>query len=214
MKKKEEKMPRKVKKSYVNSRGEEVPAKFVRPVDRRRDAVVEKLYAAAVKQEQALKAFKKAALDQMYAFMRFSDDVQGVDRDGWRGNLRLTSYDGNVSAEIKVIDYLDFDEGIQQAQTIINTLVQEWSSGSRQEILLLIQRAFRLDESGRRNINAILALRELQIDHPLWKKAMSLIEDARKIVRSKAYLRISRRTGPEGAWEAVPLDISAVRVDE
>lgn len=205
---------RKWKKEYTDGRGNAVPAKYVGEIEKVRDSVVDKLFALAEKEEVRLKQFKTTVFEEFDDYLRYLAAVNGVKNDGWKGNVRLVSFDGTRSIEIKIKEYIDFDERIAQAKGIIDDLITEWSSGTRAEILMLIQRAFRLDRAGNRNVNEILALRELKINHPKWQKAMNLLDDARKVVKSKSYIKIQKREGPEGVWETLQLDLAAVRIDE
>ena len=216
MKKEEEKKMNKKawKKEYRDGRGNTVPARYVGEVEKVRDSVVDKLFALAEREEDRLKTFKEVVFAEFDEYLQYLSTVNGVKNEDWKGNVRLTSFDGTKSIEIKIKEYIDFDERISQAKAIIDELVKEWSAGTRAEILMLIQRAFRLDRAGNRNVNEILALRELKINDPKWAKAMNLLDDARKVVKSKSYIKIQRRKGPEGVWETLQLDLAAVRVDE
>ncbi|MBU3953144.1 MAG: DUF3164 family protein, partial [Proteobacteria bacterium] len=107
-------------------------------------------------------------------------------------------------------EYLVFDERLQVAKKMIDDCLNRWTENSRAEVRTIINDAFAVDQEGRINTRRILSLRRLNIQDALWQKAMTAITDSLQVAGSKSYFRIYNRTGPEGQWQNITLDMAAL----
>ena len=64
--------------------------------------------------------------------------------------------------------------------------------------------------SGGEYTAAVLDLMRVQIDDGEWKRAMEAIRGSIQAVGTATYVRVYRRVGASGQYEAVPLDLAAV----
>ncbi|MDR3249404.1 MAG: DUF3164 family protein, partial [Treponema sp.] len=126
-----------------------------------------------------------------------------------KGNITLSTYDGQYRLVVAVDDNLVFDERLQVARDLIGDCIKKWSNGSRDEIRILVQDAFQVDKTGRINTARVLGLRRLNINDPDWQKAMAAITDSIQVSGSKQYLRFYERK-EQGAYVQIPLDVAAL----
>ncbi|MDP7142665.1 MAG: DUF3164 family protein [Alphaproteobacteria bacterium] len=194
----------------TNAEGHLVPIDKVKPEDRLEDDLVCELYAEALSLNAELAAFKQKSFENVNGFVTLLDEKYGVTKGGKKGNLTLTSYDGLTRIQISVADNLQFGPQLQVAKSLIDECINEWSDGANNNIRALVDHAFRVDKSGRINVQSILGLRRLNISDEKWLKAMDAITESIRVTSSKQYVRIYRRPSPEADWENVNLDIARV----
>ena len=194
----------------TNAEGHLVPIDKVKPEDRLEDDLVCELYAEALSLNAELAAFKQKSFENVNGFVTLLDEKYGVTKGGKKGNLTLPSYDGLTRIQISVADNLQFGPQLQVAKSLIDECINEWSDGANNNIRALVDHAFRVDKSGRINVQSILGLRRLNISDEKWLKAMDAITESIRVTSSKQYVRIYRRPSPEADWENVNLDIARV----
>jgi hypothetical protein len=200
------------KGNWIDGRGNSVPPKYISRVDKKREHVIERLIKAAEYEHKRLKELKELVFSRIGEFVRFSEKESGVQMGGLKGNIQLTGFSGDKRVEITVQNRLDFDERLQQAKTLIDELIEEWSEGARSELCLLVNKAFDVDQKGRINVKEILGLRKLKIRNKKWQKAMDLIDDARTVMSNKAYIRFQKRRS-DGNWETILIDLAAIDIE-
>ncbi len=193
----------------TDSQGRQVPVDLVSDVDKLRDTVVKAVFAKAKATSDVLRAFKTEITDEILAFLELSSEKYGKKFGGAKGNVTLTSYDGQFKVIIAVNEHITFDERLQIAKSIIDDCIKRWSDGARSEIQALVNDAFYVDKAGKLNTARILGLRRLDISDPDWQKAMQAISDSVTVTGSKTYLRIYERDD-SGRYTMVALDIAAV----
>jgi hypothetical protein len=128
---------------------------------------------------------------------------------GRKGNITLTTYDGQYKLIVAMNDNITFDERLQVARELIGKCLEKWSAGSRPEIKILVNDAFQVDKTGKISTARVLGLRRLDIQDANWKKAMEAITESLQIVGTKQYLRIYERD-EKGEYQMVPLDVAAL----
>jgi len=96
------------------------------------------------------------------------------------------------------------------ARDLVEECLGEWAEGSRAEIRALVGHAFNVDKAGEISRTAIYALLRLDIDDERWRRAMTAVRDAMRVIGSKSYVRCYRRANPEAAWEPVTIDLAKV----
>jgi hypothetical protein len=196
-------------KFMTDSQGRQVPEDLVSEIDKLRDQTVRRIVDEALKMREVLAAFKKQIRDDIYTFVELSANQYGKAWGGKKGNITLSTYDGQYRLVVAVDDNLVFDERLQVARDLIGDCIKKWSNGSRDEIRILVQDAFQVDKTGRISTARVLGLRRLNINDPDWQKAMAAITDSIQVSGSKQYLRFYERN-EQGAYAQIPLDVAAL----
>lgn len=193
-----------------DAKGRLVPEDMVTPIDKLRDQLVVALVKQATDLSAILATFKRCAFADIEAFVQTSAEQYGVKLRGNKGNLTLYSYDGRYKVVRQVADRIRFDERLQAAKALIDECITEWAQGSRSEIQLLVNDAFRVDKEGEVNASAVLSLRRHDIRDEKWKRAMAAISDSLQVVGSTSYVRVYERVGDSEQYRVIPLDIAGV----
>ena len=194
-----------------NSRGGLDPISTVKEIDKLRDQMVKEIVEESLKESEKLGEIKKRFLKTIQAFVELSSEKYGLKFGGKKGNMTFMSYDGEYKVLVAVNENIVFDERLQIAKELIDQCIQDWSSGSRDEIKALVQDAFYVGKSGNINKNRILGLRRLEINDERWKQAMAAISDSIQVSDSKQYVRIYRRNPKDAErYDLVNLDISSL----
>lgn len=193
-----------------DAKGNWVPVANVKPVDLLMDDMVRKVAGYAEDLSAELVRFQThtdadiAALDALI----FQD--YGVEAPEGKGNRTFTSFDGCLRLSVSVSDRIVLGPELQAAKAVLDTLINERGAGVDAFLLTLVKRAFKVDQEGKVDVRAILALRRLAVDDPRWPEFCRAIDDAVRVVGSKRYLRIHRRDRPDGQWRMIPLDLAAI----
>jgi len=182
----------------------------VKEIDKIRDGLVRNLVDNARRIQAEMIKFKDMATSEVDAFVEMSAAEYGVQLGGRKGNLNLLTYDGKFKVQVQVAEYVVPDERLMAAKTLIDSLLNSWTAGSRSEVKTIINDAFAVDQEGKFNLRRILGLRRLEINDPEWKKAMDAISDSLQVVGSKSYLRVYERVGRENQWRPISLDFAAL----
>lgn len=196
-------------KYYLKSDGSLVPESQVKDIDKLRDQVVQDAAEKLMDLKTRMIQEKTAVVDDILEFLDVSADQYGVKLGGDKGNLTLTSIDGNIRVEYKNSDTITFNEQIQVAKQLIDEYLDELTKDSNPELKTIVSAAFRLRQ-GRIDVKSVLKLREYNINDERWKKAMDIIDDAKQIVSTKKCLRLYVRNKLTGAMENQPFDLSVL----
>jgi hypothetical protein len=189
--------------------GSMVPEAMVKPIDRMRDKIVLELITQAKIKSAELAEFKNVAHDEIDAFVQLSVGEYGVTVGGKKGNLQLMTFDGQYKILRQIQETLVFDERLQAAKELIDQCIQRWSEGSRDEIRVLVNDAFRVNQQGLIDTKRVLGLKRLSIKDAEWQRAMQAIADSVMTLSSKSYLRFYERD-EKGAYKPISLDVAAV----
>lgn len=192
-----------------DAQGRLVPVEMIKEIDLERDALVREIVEKAQEQAHALGEFKAQALSDIGAFVELSAEKYGATVGGSKGNLQISTYDGEFKVRRDISESLIFDERLQAAKSLIDECLHEWTEDARPEIRVLIDNAFQVDKQGNISTSRVLGLRRLAIDHPKWRQAMAAISDSLQVAGSKTYLRIYRRQS-DGSYKPINLDIAAI----
>lgn len=190
-----------------NAQGYLVPESQIKPVDKLRDEVVTRIVGAAKAQRQQLLAFKVESMQSIADFVDLSAAEYGVDFGGAKGNVLLSSFDGQYQVRRAVGEHRVFDERIQAAKKLIDECIAQWSGGADAKLMALIEHAFRVNKQGKIDVNQVLSLRQLDIDDIKWREAMDAIADAIQVTGTSQYLRIYERQ-TDGSYKQLSLDLA------
>lgn len=196
-------------KYYLKSDGSLVPETQVKDIDKLRDQVVQKAAENLMDLKTRMIQEKAAVIEDILEFMDVSAEQYGVKLGGEKGNLTLTSIDGNVRLEYKNNDSITFNEQIQVAKQLIDAYLDDLTKDSNPELRTIVSAAFRLRQ-GRIDVKSVLRLREYNISDERWRKAMDVIDDAKQIISTKKCLRLYIRNKLSGDMEFQPFDLSTL----
>ncbi len=192
---------------WIDSAGSAIPPKYVKPVDKKRDAMVEKLIKRARKISDQLSAFRALVMTDMEKYLSYIEDHYQVNGRTREGNKQLTNFSNNIKLEVRVGKFMAFDDRLALAKSLIDDCIQRWSAGADDKIMILVNDAFKVDKKGNIDRDRVLSLRKLKIKDREWKKAMDIIAESIVIVGSRTYIKFSVKNDT-GAWISVPLDIA------
>ena len=196
-----------------NAQGHYVPESMVTDIDKLRDSLVNTLALQALDLAAIIKRFKKMAFEDLAAFVSVSAEQYGVTLGGEKGNVTIYSFDGRYKVVRSVQETLRFDERLKAAKALIDECLKDWTEQGPDEVKVLVDDAFRVDQAGDINTNRVLGLRRLGIKDERWQRAMQAVSDSVSVVGSRAYIRFYERVGMTDQYKAIPLDIAAVEVE-
>ena len=188
-----------------NAMGHLVPESLIKPIDLLRDEVVRKQVASAKELQLQMQAAKVQMQQEIADYLDLSASEYGVSYGGAKGNVTLTSFDGQFKIERAIGEHRIFDERIQAAKAQIDACIKRWKEGSSAEIVALVDYAFRVNKQGRIDVNQVLSLRQLKINDSEWQEAMDAISDAITTVAKTEYIRLYERQAT-GKYVAISLD--------
>lgn len=191
-----------------DAQGRYVPIESIKEIDLLRDSLVQELVDRGLAVQAQLSEFKRKALDDIRAFVSLSLEKYDVKYGGKKGNLSLTSFDGQYQILLAVQEFLSFDERLQAAKDLVDECLRDWTKDSRPELRTLIADAFSVDKTGRINTKRVLSLRRLDIDDPKWKRAMDAIAESVTVNSSQEYIRIYHRDS-KGEFQQIALDLAS-----
>lgn len=195
---------------WKDARGSLVPEDKVKPIDKLRDQVVRELCGMAEAHMRGLAKFKLQAMQDVAALVAASIEQYGVKSGGDKGNVTLTSYDGEYRLVRQMQDHIVFGEQLQAAKALIDQCVTRWAEGANDNIKVLVNDAFQVDKAGKINTDRVLGLRRLDIRDAKWQQAMQAIADSIQTASTKPYVRFYKRNDATGDYTAINLDVAAV----
>lgn len=193
-----------------NYRGDLVREESIKDIDLMRDALAVEIAKKARAARDFLHALKEEIHADIAAFVSLSAEKYGAKIGGKKGSVTITSFDGRIRVLRAMADEIIFDERLQAAKALIDECLKDWSTGSNQHLVTLVNDAFRVDKSGNISTGRVLGLRRHNIDDIRWKQAMEAISDALQVVGSKSYIRVYERIEDSDQYKQIPLDIAAV----
>lgn len=193
-----------------NALGHLVPEDQVREQDKLRDQVARELATAAIPLHAALKAFKEKALGDIADLVSISAERYGVQMGGKKGNVSVTTYDGQYKIERAYADRITFTEEVLAAKELVDQCIRTWSEGANSHLQVLVDRAFRADKKGQLKTADLLDLLRTEIDDPGWKMAMQALKDSILVVGTAVYIRVYQRVGETDSYTPISLNIAGV----
>lgn len=197
---------------WIDSRGAACPVKFIPNVERRRDAVVERIHKIGARLEEQMRKAKKDVLDEIDAYLEWLDEHSEAPRSR-KGNTTLTNYSGDKQVELAMDDVIKLDERLQQAKELVDAYVASLGENAPEELTTLAHTSFDTDKSGRVNQALVLRLTKYQFKDERWQRAVQLIRESAQVVGTRQYLQLRvLRPDESGAkkWVRVNLNFSAM----
>lgn len=180
----------------------------IKPVDLLRDQLVLDIQDKVMAMKRKMEDTKRECLNDIETFMNLAAAEYGVTLGGKKGNVQLTSFDGNTRVLLAISDSLDLTEGVHAAKQLIDEYLTDLTRDSSSDLKTLVSNAFRVKQ-GKMDVKRILELRSYNITDPRWKQAMDIISDSIKIASSKQCFRVHTRKGEEG-FQQLNLDFSTI----
>lgn len=194
---------------WQDANGNLTPLDKIKPIDKARNKTVVTMVDQAQQLSETLRQFKLAVLTEIEGFVQLSAADYGAKLGGKKGNVTLISFDGRFKVVRAIQETITFDERLQVAKALIDECVHLWAKGANKNIQALVNHAFQVDKQGKVSTSRVLALRQIDIDDPQWKRAMDAIADSMKTASSKAHIRFYVRNDATGEYIAIPLDVAA-----
>ena len=192
-----------------DARGALVPVDSIKTVDLVRDDLVCRVFKEVLPVREELVRLKQLALQEIRDFIELSANEYGVQLGGKKGNVTLTSFDGEFRLMVAMSDTLAFDERLQAAKKLIDECLEEWTQNSDANLKTVVQAAFDVNKQGHINTGRVLGLRRLNIHHEKWSEAMNFLSDSIQVLASKEYVRFYQRN-TDGKYELINLDLATV----
>jgi hypothetical protein len=198
-----------------DAKGRLSPVELVKAADKLEDQLVRTILGYADDLNQQIARFKGHCFDDIGAHLDLISEQYGYKpKDGAKGNMTFTSYDGCLKVQVAIADTLVFGPELQIAKGLIDECIAEWAEGSRAEIRALVEHAFRTDKEGQVSREAVFSLRKIDIEDGRWRHAIQAINDSIRIQGSKTYLRFYRRARPTDRWENVTIDLASAELPQ
>jgi hypothetical protein len=196
-------------KEYMpDARGGFTPVELIKPQHALEDQAVRKIMEFARSLSAQIARFKGHTFDDLSALDALLADKYEVKRGGTKGNRTYQQHDGLAKVQVQVADQIAFGPELQQAKTLIDECLVEWTDDGRAEIRAIIMRAFKVEKEGQINKAELYSLLRLDIADERWLRAMEAIHDAIRITGSKQYIRFYERPTATARWTAVTIDLA------
>lgn len=194
-------------KMYTTHDGYKVPASAVPTLDKKKDTLVNRLVKKSKSMHEKLTDLKEeitTKCDDMFEQMLAENNV----KQDHKGGFTLTSYDKTLKIEVSISKRLEFDDRIEMAQMKINEYLEEVTQDSSEDIRKIINAAFKRTK-GTLDSKRVFQLKSLQINHKLWKDAMSLIDKSISVNSTKRYFNIMEKD-QNGEYKTIQLNFSSI----
>lgn len=192
-----------------NAVGHMVPVELVKDIDKLRDQTVRRIVGSAQVAADFVTNFKVQAERDIAAFTGLSAEQFGTTLGGVKGNITLSSFDGRYKVCRDIGEFFTYDERMQVAKALVDECIEAWGAGADPKIRVLVTHAFQVNKKGKINLKRVLALRQLNIDDPIWKRAMEAIGEAIQVAGTKAYIRIYERQADD-SYKLINVDLASL----
>jgi hypothetical protein len=199
---------------YVeNSSGNLVQESKVKEQDKLRDQVTLALAKEAELISEQLKTFKTKALRDIADLIQIAADKYEINMGGKKGNVSISSYNGQYKVQRTYADNIAFTEEIEAAKALFDQCLMNWSEGGSdnvQKMKAVIDRTFRTNRNGQIKTAQVVDLMRTEIDDDLWMKAIEALTESMQVTGSTVYVRVYKRIGESDRYQAISLDLASV----
>lgn len=198
-------MAPKQQKVWIDGRGQEVPAGYVKAYDKARDRAVRRILAGALKLRAQMEAFMADAVKTMDALAQTKETL------GERGNFSARSFDALIEVSIKQQYNIRLDSRVQKARELMLEYAERELERAGEGTFLLrqmIEAAFKPDRNGflpRTEINKLLSYR---VADATWNEGAQILREALTTEAGKRYLKVARRGSLQDDFRPIRLDIA------
>ena len=195
---------------WIDAAGNHIPPKYVDQVDKKRDAMVEKLFRYASKTQDHLRKLKNLIEEDVKKYLAWLATIKGEKAFNPGGNYQFKTFYGDKEICVRINKVIEFDERLKLAKQKIDRCIEKWSEGANDKLKTVIFDAFKVNKKGQVDTHRILGLRTLKIKDKEWAAAMELISEAITITGSRKYLIFHEREDSNGSWKTIRLDLAGV----
>lgn len=202
-------MKDKKQKVYTTATGQEVPTKFIRKIDRKRDSAALKYYKKALALQEAIAKFKEELIENCDALQQeYMDEYDVKLKENARGGYTLSTIDKAVQIEFTIGSRITFDDRIDMAKAKFFEYIDEVTKGIDPAVRQIVETAFQTTR-GKLDPKRIMQLLTLKNDHPTWKDACDLLTQSMSSNTTKRYIQF-RQKNEEGKYENLTVDFNAL----
>jgi hypothetical protein len=195
---------------WIDAGGNAIPPKYIKEIDKNRDALVTKIFLRAKKHNRDLVAFRTQLDELLSAYLKELAANVNIP-ENWKGNITLTGFSGTLQVEIDIKDYIVFDERLNIAKSLIDKyLIKKCDESGSDALRSIIHEAFNMDKKGKINRYMLRRLMRTNIKDPDWMQAMEMIRDAEQAVSSKQYIMFRYRASPQAEWQTLSLNFASL----
>ena len=195
----------KTQKVWIDGRGQEVPAGYVKSYDKARDRAVRRVLAGALRLRDQMEAFMADAVKTMDGLSQLKETL------GERGNFSARSFDALIEVAIKQQYNVRLDGRVQKARELmLEYATRELERAGKGAFLLqqMIDAAFKPDRNGflpRTEINKLLSY---NVEDETWNAGARLLREALTTEAGKRYLKVTQRASLQDDFRPIRLDIA------
>lgn len=192
-------------KIWIDGRGQEVPASYVKVYDKARDRAVRRVHAGALKLRAQMEAFMADAVRTMDGLAKMKESL------GKRGNFSARSFDALIEVELKQQYNVRLDGRVQKARELMLEYARRELERAGQGVFLLqqmIEAAFKPDRNGFLPRGEITKLLSYRVDDEGWNEGARILKEAIVTEAGKRYLNVAQRATLQDDFRPLRLDIA------
>jgi len=193
-------------KIWITADGDNIPAKFVPAMDKKKDRYALKMAKKAKDLNNRITEFKQEMMedgDSIWEEMQAAENV----RTGKLG-YSITSFDKSVKIEVNQSTRIEFDGQIEIAKTLITEYLDDKLNEADADIKQLVHHAFESNK-GQLDTKKVIGLFKWNIKHDKWVRAIELIKKSMTTNLSKRYATIMVKDA-NGEYKDIKLNFSAI----
>ena len=197
-------------KTMTDKAGNVIPHQYVKPYDKKRDAVTRKIlkrWQAARATLERVHAETLADLNTL-ATLRSNEGIDIAEK----GNMQVSSCDGNITVSLNQRYEIKLDDRVATARDMMfayaRSLIDKIGGEDAKALFEIIKQAFEASRTGNLPIAKITTLLKMNINNPDWLNAKQMIEDSMTPQRGKRYLRVEHRPDRQQDMQGIRLDIA------
>ena len=175
---------------WVESDGTLCPLKRVSAEEKKKDKTIENLFLKAESYQKEGIEFKNMVRTLMKKYL---DDLASKHGEKWKGNATIYNFSGDKAISVEVAKAIAFNENIKIAKSKIDRYIETLTKNANKDLVNIVNSAFSVNKSNQLDVKQILRLRKQKIDHPYFKEAMELIDEAIFIKSSKTYYNFRKK---------------------
>lgn len=197
---------------YTDALGQQVPAKYVKAYDRKRDRIAKRIARLWTEGQARLIALKEETIGLIEHLQTEAANAAGVwPLGGKEGYIQFRSFDGLITIRLDNAKRTEFDERLALAQQLIMEAVKESVHGEHNaDLVEIATRAFQPRKSGGLDMQRIRDLKTYKVKHPKWIKAIGIINDCERVIGHRRYVRVTVKKDRNSKPENISLDIAAL----
>lgn len=193
-------------KTMRDAAGNDIPVKYVKPYDKKRDKVVRGILARFLKARKALEDVVAKSVAEL-------EELSGLkEKLGEKGNFSARSFDGLIQVSIRQQYRISLDERVVKARELmtgyVGRAIAKIAGEDARALSLIVDEAFRANPQGYLSAGRIVALLRMNIADEGWREAQGLLKESITPVKGKQYLSCEVKPDTQGEFRAVRLDIA------